>query len=308
MKPPLTADRLVASERRGIAGLLAVLVHLLFLGLMVFAVSWQTKPQPVVAEVWADLPAPDAAAPPPKPEPAPAEPPPPPPKPAPKPAPPEPKPAPEPPRPKVAEPPPKPVAEPKVKTPPTPEPKADIALEKEKKRKEAERLAEVEARHKRELAEAARRDEESRREAEAAKAAAQAAEQARAREQEAAQAAAAEQQRQRDALTAQQAQAQAQAAQQARARATDLYRAQIMRAVRSRLVEPAGVQGNPQAEVKVLQLPNGEVVSVKVTKPSGNPAYDEAVERAVLAASPLPLPADRGLFNRDVVLQFRLRE
>jgi len=81
-----------------------------------------------------------------------------------------------------------------------------------------------------------------------------------------------------------------------------------MRAVRSRLVEPAGVQGNPQAEVKVLQLPNGEVVSVKVTKPSGNPAYDEAVERAVLAASPLPLPADRGLFNRDVVLQFRLRE
>ncbi|MEY3974721.1 MAG: hypothetical protein RIS59_1082, partial [Pseudomonadota bacterium] len=198
---------------------------------------------------------------------------------------------PEPPRPKVAERLPKPAAE----------PKADIALEKEKKRKEAERLAEVEARHRRELAEAARRDEELRREAEAARAAAQAAEQARQREQEVAQAAAAEQQRRRDAQAAQQAQ-------QARAAALDIYRAQIMRAVRARLVEPPGVQGNPQAELKVLQLPNGEVVSARLVKSSGDPAFDAAAERAVLAASPLPLPADRSLFNRELDLQFRLRD
>ena len=113
---------------------------------------------------------------------------------------------------------------------------------------------------------------------------------------------AADQARQRETQAAQAA------AQQARARAVDIYRAQIMRAVRARLVTPPGVQGNPQAELRVLQLPTGEVLSAKLTRSSGDTAYDAAVERAVLAASPLPLPADRSLFSRELLLQFRLNE
>lgn len=280
------------AERSALAAALALLVHVLFLGLMVFALRWQTTPSPVVAEVWDALPGLETP-PTPKtaPEPDPAIEPPPPEPPAP-----EPKTTREPPRPKVAEPPPKPVPVPKVKTLPAADAKAEIALEKEKKRKEAERMAEVDARHKRELAEAARREDELRREAEAARAAAQAAEQVRQREADAAR------------LAAQEAEQQRQRQQQARAAALDIYRSQIMRAVRARLVEPPGIQGNPQAEVKVLQLPSGEVVQAKVTRPSGIPAYDEAVERAVLAASPLPLPADRSQFARDFTIVFRLRE
>jgi len=164
---------------------------------------------------------------------------------------------------------------------------------------EDRRRSETEAQRQRESAEAARREEDARREAEAAKAV----DQARQREAEAARLAQeAEQQRQRE------LQRQQQVSQQARAAALDIYRSQIMRAVRARLVEPPGIQGNPQAEVKVLQLPSGEVVQAKVTRPSGIPAYDEAVERAVLAASPLPLPADRSLFARDLTIAFRLRE
>jgi colicin import membrane protein len=35
------------------------------------------------------------------------------------------------------------------------------------------------------------------------------------------------------------------------------------------------------------------VQSVKITRSSGNPAYDDAVVRAIQKSSPLPLPADR---------------
>jgi colicin import membrane protein len=41
------------------------------------------------------------------------------------------------------------------------------------------------------------------------------------------------------------------------------------------------------------QLPTGEVLSIRMLKSSGNPAYDTAVERAILKSSPLPLPSDR---------------
>jgi len=44
---------------------------------------------------------------------------------------------------------------------------------------------------------------------------------------------------------------------------------------------------------RVRLLPTGEVLSVKVTQSSGNPAYDEAVVRAIEKSSPLPLPDDR---------------
>jgi len=292
------------AERPALAATLALVVHLLFLALMVFAVSWQTRPAPVVAEVWSALPGAETPPPParlePAPEPSrPVETPPPPPPPAPEKAP-------EPPKPQIAPPPP-------AKAPLA---KPEIVLEK--KKPEDKRLAEVEARHRRELAEAARRDEELKREAEAAKTAEQArqrelqaAESQRQREQLAAQAVAAEQQRQRDLQAAQASAAEQQrqlAAQQARARAIDVYRSQIMAAVRARLVEPPGVQGNPQAQVEVLQLPNGEVMAAKVTRSSGIPAVDEAFERAVLAASPLPLPGDRNLFERKFTIQFRLRE
>jgi colicin import membrane protein len=43
----------------------------------------------------------------------------------------------------------------------------------------------------------------------------------------------------------------------------------------------------------VYLLPTGEVQSVRVTKSSGNNAYDEAVVRAIEKSSPLPLPDDR---------------
>jgi colicin import membrane protein len=48
----------------------------------------------------------------------------------------------------------------------------------------------------------------------------------------------------------------------------------------------------------VTLLPGGTVLTAELKKSSGNKAYNDAVERAILKSSPLPLPPDVQLFNR----------
>ncbi len=68
------------------------------------------------------------------------------------------------------------------------------------------------------------------------------------------------------------------------------YTAKLQAAIRSQMRYPATATGNPFVEVRIEQLPNGEVLNVTVLKRSGVQAFDEAVERAIRAASPLPRP------------------
>ena len=82
---------------------------------------------------------------------------------------------------------------------------------------------------------------------------------------------------------------------------TDKIRAKI----RSKIFLLQEVQGNPEAIFDVTLLPTGEVLTVSKRKSSGNPGYDAAVERAIINASPLPLPDDRSLFQRQLQLRFR---
>jgi colicin import membrane protein len=91
----------------------------------------------------------------------------------------------------------------------------------------------------------------------------------------------------------------------ARAKALNEYIARIQAKVRSNWILPPDLQGNPEAIFDVVQLPTGEVLSTRLVKSSGNPAYDAAVERAILKSSPLPLPAARELFARELKLTFR---
>jgi colicin import membrane protein len=82
---------------------------------------------------------------------------------------------------------------------------------------------------------------------------------------------------------------------------TDKIRAKI----RGNIILPQDIPGNPEAIFDVTQLPTGEVLTVRKTKSSGHPGYDDAVERAIMKSSPLPLPDDRSLFRRDLQLRFR---
>jgi colicin import membrane protein len=91
----------------------------------------------------------------------------------------------------------------------------------------------------------------------------------------------------------------------ARNRALADYVNRIRAKVRQNWILPQDVQGNPEAIFNVVQLPTGEVLSVKLKKSSGNPALDSAIERAILKSSPLPLPEPRSLFDRQLELTFR---
>lgn len=85
------------------------------------------------------------------------------------------------------------------------------------------------------------------------------------------------------------------------------YEAMIQTRIRLRINYPARSSANPEALVRVDQLPTGEVVAVKLIQPSGTPAWDEAVQRAIWAASPLPKRKD-GTVARVLELTFRPRE
>ena len=257
----MTADRYITPGERTVSGALALMMHLLFLALLVFGVSWQKRePVAMVAELWSNLP----------PLPAPRV---------------------EPP-PKVQ---PKPVPRVEVKPAPKAEPKADIDLreKKEKERKAKEQaLAEKKKREEQALAEKKKREELARLEA---------LQKQQAQEAEAKRAA----QEQADALKKL---AQQQAA--AQASEVDKYKQLIADRIRRFIIEPPGLQGNPQVELDVTVLPGGQLLDVKTRKASGQPAWDPAVERAVRQAQPVPLPLDPTLHGRfrELNLRFRPKE
>lgn len=80
--------------------------------------------------------------------------------------------------------------------------------------------------------------------------------------------------------------------------------------IRSRIrIEIAqAVPGNPEAVYAVTLLPTYEVLGVKMTKSSGNKAYDEEIERAIQKSSPLPKPDRPELFSRELRLTFRPKD
>ena len=82
------------------------------------------------------------------------------------------------------------------------------------------------------------------------------------------------------------------------------YIAQIKDKIERNWLRPPGTVAGLECEVRVVQIPGGEVVQVEIRTSSGNVAFDRSVEEAVLRSSPLPLPKDPSLFDRDIVIAF----
>jgi colicin import membrane protein len=285
----VTYDEDVSPRERKIARGLAIGMHVIVLVLLIFGVVWQrrvSEPAAVV-ELWGSM-SPPKAEPTPKPKP-------------------EPEPEPEPkPRPKPKPEPPPPPPKPEVKA----VPKADIALkeklEKERKvkeqqeqekkkqqeleRRKEEEAKKVKAQRDQQQVEAKKKDEEKKRLDKE-----RLAQEAEARKQ------AAEKQAISDKL--------AKEASAAQSRVYDEYVRKIVSKVRNNIVEPPNLQGNPQVEFDVRLLPGGDVLesALRMTKSSGNAAYDDAVQRAILRSSPLPLPPDPSTFNMFRELHLRIR-
>jgi colicin import membrane protein len=86
------------------------------------------------------------------------------------------------------------------------------------------------------------------------------------------------------------------------------YVDRIRTKIKLNIILPSDILGNPEAVFDVIQLPTGEVLSVKLVKSSGNALYDGAVERAILKSSPLPKPDRPEQFQRELTLKFRPQE
>ncbi len=243
------------------AGVLALGVHAVFLILLIFGVSWQTHhPEPVMVDLWQTLPE-------------------------------------TPPAPRIkSHVAPKPVTKPEPVAKPTPvvkevaPPKApDIALEKKKeiqrqaKIKQAEleeqkTLERLQAKKAQELADKLKQHHQTQlkeeQELQRKMMDAELANESRQIKQLATRAVAARRNSEMSSVVAK-------------------YQDEIRAKVRSNTRLPENLKGNPQVKFQVHLLPTGEVLNVKLVQSSGNPALDDAVERAINKSSPLPLPTEK---------------
>lgn len=270
---------------------LALVAHGLLVVALTLGVQWQHDAEPVSveAELWSRLPQQAA--------PRAVEPPSPPPTPAPQPAPPKPAPVPAP-------------------APPPPAPnQADIATAQAKKKAEAEKKEREEEAKKVAAAKAAEKALAEKKAA-ANKAAAEkklAAEKAAAdKERQQRLAAAEKREQERKEAAAEKRDAELRADQMSRmmgqagatggAQSTGTaqqssgptpgYGAKVAARIKPNVVFTDVAPGNPRAEVEVRTLPDGTITSRKLTKSSGNAAWDEAVLRAIDRTGTLPRDTD----------------
>jgi colicin import membrane protein len=297
---------------------LAVGVHAALLAFLVIGINWtNNQPVAVEAEVW-DTTVQSAAPPAPAPQPEPE---------------PEAEPETPPPTPRVAEPPP-------VEQPAPPK-QPDIALEREKKRKEElkrkeeeriereQEIAKQREQDKKEkaLAEKKAREEEKKKEQELAKKEEEAEKKKKAEKEKA--------EKQAEKLAKAKAE-KAEAAKLEKLRNDEMkrmmagagnpgssgtaekstapridkgYIASIAAKIKGNTTYPGStdVPGNPEVVFQVEQLPTGEILSVRKTKSSGIPAFDDAVERGINKSSPLPKKKD-GTVERSLPVSFKLKD
>ena len=85
----------------------------------------------------------------------------------------------------------------------------------------------------------------------------------------------------------------------------DRYKSRIKDSITRQWRIPATVRSGMRCEIMVRLLPGGEVASVKITKSSGDAAFDQSVEEAVYNAAPLPVPGiETGLFDEFREIEF----
>lgn len=85
------------------------------------------------------------------------------------------------------------------------------------------------------------------------------------------------------------------------------YKYKIQAKIKANVNKTLCGDGSPEIRVEISVLPTGQIGGTpKITKSSENSACDGAVERAIIASEPLPLPEDPDLKNqfRNLKLKF----
>lgn len=291
-----------SADSTGTGALVSLIAHGALVGALALGVQWRTEePTGVEAELWAAVPelaAPPAATPEELPPP-------------------------------VVEQPPE-LAPPPVVAPPPPQaeaPDAEIALEREQKRKAQERkeAEDQRAREKRQQAERDRKEAAAKAEREAEREAEKRKQETEAQRKQQDKLAKAEQQK-REKQEAARLDAQRQAnlrrmTEQAggngspestgtaarSAGPSANYAGRIKGYIKPNIVLTDAVSGNPTAEVEVRVTPDGTIIARRLTQPSGSREWDEAVLRAIDRTAKLPRDTD-GRIPPTIVITFRPAE
>ena len=85
------------------------------------------------------------------------------------------------------------------------------------------------------------------------------------------------------------------------------YAGKIRAFVRPNILLTTEVPGNPTTEVEVKCAPDGSVISRRISKPSGNPTWDNVVLRAIDKTVTLPRDSD-GRIPATMILVFPRQE
>ena len=89
----------------------------------------------------------------------------------------------------------------------------------------------------------------------------------------------------------------AQAAANAQAKQTAL--SAIKKKVENNWIRPLSAGSGLKCTIRVKLLSSGEVMDTMIVTSSGDSGFDSSAESAVKKASPLPIPSDKELFNKD---------
>jgi TonB family protein len=87
----------------------------------------------------------------------------------------------------------------------------------------------------------------------------------------------------------------------------DEYKDRITDKISRFIVQPPNVEGNAEVEFNIIFFSTGNVIGAKLRASSGNSAFDNAVERAINRAQPLPMPMEPELLKyfRELTLKFK---
>jgi colicin import membrane protein len=176
--------------------------------------------------------------------------------------------------------------------------KRQQAEEAKRKEEEAKHQAEAEAKRKEEEVRKRKEEEEAKRKQDEERKRKEREEQAR---------------REREQMLKQQLEQEAKAmdaaAERARQRALAGYRDAIRQDVERAWRKPPNASVEMSCVVRVSQIPGGEVVDAAiVTCNTNDQAFQQSVVAAVHRASPLPVPQDSSLFQREIEFTFSPRE
>jgi len=87
--------------------------------------------------------------------------------------------------------------------------------------------------------------------------------------------------------------------------ALERYMFALQQQVERNWVKPASAGPGLECVVSVRQLPGGDVVGVTIGTCNGDAAVVRSIEAAIYKASPLPMPSDPNLFERNLRFTFK---